>query len=439
MSQFKETVIRLDGAPFAKIVQAEAREYLSTLQTNSADCFCTDAPYALRHLPKEELAAMLVDWATKGFHEGKKRKGFMGKAWDAMVPQPNVFAECLRVAKPGAYLTCFAGAKTQHLMGTSIALGGFEIRDLLAWLYGSGFPKGKNVSNELDKQFGGCEARGRAVPTASTHLPGGKYADEKLTGNPVEKYAPRTELGQKWDGFDIALKPALEPATLAQKPRDGTYAENLVKWGTGALNVGACRIPDETSVERDRWPAGVILDGSEEVRGMFPASKGGAFDGKVSPDGNKRRAVYGKFGGTQGKGHKGTEGSASRIFFCSKASRKERDAGLAELALKRRTDGRETESEHPRLRTSDVLNYHPTVKPIDVMRWLLRLTCPPGGTVIDPFFGSGTTGCAALLEGFNYIGIDMDEAEGYHKIATLRNLYFAEIGRDIFQEWSDSG
>ena len=422
---FRTTTIRLNGAPFGRIVQADSLDYLRTLESNSIDDITLDAPYGLSSYPLAQLRAMLLSWLEKGYYEGKKKKGFMGKGWDGLVPQPILFQEAFRVLKPGGFLKCFAGTRTQHLMATSIALAGFEIKDLLAWLYSSGFPKGKNMTNQMDKEFGGCGAYGRAIPTASTERPDGS----PLTANKVDKYEARTELGKQYEGFDIALKPALEPITLAQKPREGTYAQNLRKWGTGALNVGACKIVTGKPADLDRWPANLLHDGSPDDEAIFPNQKSGAVKKGSRSKGNGGGSVFGTMKGYEQTPRQANEGSAARLFYCSKASKKERNAGLDSLPEKRRTDGRKVESERPYIRTSPVKNHHPTVKPIDVMRWLMRLTCPPGGHVLDMFFGSGTSGCAALLEGFNYTGVDIDDSEGYHAISTLRNLYWAEVAK----------
>lgn len=294
-------------------------EVLRTLPSASVDAVVTDPPYGL---------------------------SFMGKKWDYDVPSVEVWAECLRVLKPGGHLLAFAGTRTQHRMAVRIEDAGFEIRDMIAWVYGSGFPKSHNLDGE-------------------------------------------------WTGWGTALKPALEPITVARKPLAGTVATNVLSHGCGALNIDGCRVgtdvvsthsrgangafpkrPGETSAEESgrkqdqregidhservgRWPANFIHDGSDDVGQAFPADLGM---------------------------------SASRFFYCAKASQEDRNSGAD--------------------------NKHPTVKPTDLMRYLCRLVTQPGGVILDPFMGSGSTGRGAVLEGFHFIGIER-EAE-YLEIAKAR-------------------
>jgi site-specific DNA-methyltransferase (adenine-specific) len=248
---------------------------------------------------------------------------FMGKKWDYDVPSVDVWAECLRALKPGGHLLAFAGTRTQHRMAVRIEDAGFEIRDMIAWVYGSGFPKSLNLKDE-------------------------------------------------WQGWGTALKPALEPITVARKPLVGTVAENVLQHGTGAINVDGGR------VEGGRWPANFIHDGSEEVVGLFPQSNGGAFPKKSNiPTGKHYDGGWGAVDNKE-RTEMGS-GSAARFFYCAKASKADRGE-----------------------------NHHPTVKPTDLMRYLCRLVTPPNGIVLDPYNGSGSTGCAAVLEGFQYIGIERE-------------------------------
>lgn len=272
-------------------------DVLRTIEANSIDSIVTDPPYGL---------------------------AFMGKRWDYDVPSVEIWAECLRVLRPGGHLLAFAGTRTQHRMCVRIEDAGFEIRDMIAWVYGSGFPKSHNLKDD-------------------------------------------------WQGWGTALKPALEPITVARKPLDGTVAHNVTTWGTGAINVDGCRVSGEKpQVTRSasifqkhhdgrlsgdpsegRWPANLIHDGSDEAVGLFPGDEG-------------------------------------RFFYCAKASKRDRDEG----------------------------NNHPTVKPTELMRYLCRLVTPPGGIVLDPFMGSGSTGKAATLEGFSFFGIEREAA--YLEIAKAR-------------------
>jgi site-specific DNA-methyltransferase (adenine-specific) len=307
---------------------------LKTLKENSIDSIVTDPPYGL---------------------------SFMGKKWDYDVPSQEIWTECLRVLKPGGHLLAFAGTRTQHRMAVRIEDAGFEIRDMIAWVYGSGFPKSHNLKNN-------------------------------------------------WKGWGTALKPALEPITVARKPLIGTVAENVLEHGTGAINVDGCRVEgappkvtgqgwngstgygrgDDAEVcefnqPAGRWPANFIHDGSDEPCALLS--------------------------------------DAARFFYCAKASKADRDEGLEGFEVKR-TGGMQATADGSMLtgsgneRTTSRANIHPTVKPIDLMRYLCRLVTPPSGVVLDPFMGSGSTGKAAMLEGFQFIGIEQNKE--YAEIAKAR-------------------
>jgi DNA modification methylase len=434
--------------------------------------------------------------------------------------------EAFRVLKPGGHMLVFGGTRTYHRLTSGIEDAGFEIRDSLLWLYGSGFPKSLNVSLAIDKAAGG-EDRGRAIPTASTHLPNGRYADEKLTPNPVEEYEPQSEDAERWQGWGTALKPAHEPIVVARKPLAGTVVANVLEHGTGALNVDGCRVGTSGAmkgttfepgsegqgrygtglhgnkhpvpIDAGRWPANVALSHTEDcvcvgerrVRGgndprrrdgtvNHEGSYGGGYslapsdhEGFADEDGletveawecvpgcpvaeldaqsgtltsgtavgglhrrsNKTANCYGHFVGerTEGDVTYGDTGGASRFFYCAKTSRAERNAGLdgfeermPDNAVDRAAarEGREGTGRGRGSLSKPRANVHPTVKPISLMRWLVRLVTPPGGLVLDPFTGSGTTGCAAVLEGFRFIGIEREK--DYLPIARARIAWWAE-------------
>jgi site-specific DNA-methyltransferase (adenine-specific) len=360
------------------IHHGDCLEVLKTLPDNSVDSIVTDPPYGL---------------------------SFMGKRWDYDVPSEAIWRECLRVLKPGGHLLAFAGTRTQHRMAVRIEDAGFEIRDMIAWVYGSGFPKSHNLSGD-------------------------------------------------WQGWGTALKPALEPITVARKPLAGTVAENVLTWGTGAINVDACRVAMQpgdgwnvpnadlrvvnparcsaangtpanvrhaemrsTPAASGRWPANLIHDGSEEVVGLFPQTAGA-----TSRTSTVSKGLF--HGGDAGTVYPDS-GSAARFFYCAKASKRDRDEGLEGFEEQRvgtmqddayrwQADGHGNKINLDTKRR----NVHPTVKPTDLMRYLCRLVTPPGGTVLDPFTGSGSTGKACVLEGFNFIGIER-EAE-YVEIARAR-------------------
>lgn len=302
---------------------------------------------------------------------------FMGKRWDYDVPSVEIWEQCLRVLKPGGHLLAFAGTRTQHRMAVRIEDAGFEIRDMIAWVYGSGFPKSLDVSKAIDKAAG-------------------------ATIDP-----PATPEAKQWQGWGTALKPALEPITVARKPLIGTVAENVLTHGTGGINIDRCRVNiDPSDLEQmqgrsgkrtaphllkgmpatsweptasGRWPANLIHDGSDEVTGMFPYSKDGTAVGNNRKEKHSGNKIYGKRNADTKTVSYNGEGSAARFFYCAKANKKDR--------------GKE--------------NTHPTVKPTDLMRYLCRLVTPPNGIVLDPFMGSGSTAIAAIRENFNFVGIEM--------------------------------
>lgn len=327
-----------------RLYRGDNLDVLRSMSDCSVDSIVTDPPYGL---------------------------SFMGKKWDYDVPPVEAWAECLRVLKPGGHVLAFAGTRTQHRMAGRIEDAGFEIRDMIAWVYGSGFPKSLDVSKALD-----------AAATATA----------------------------AWVGWGTALKPALEPITVARKPLVGTVAANVLSHGVGALNIDASRAPTvggeivsthgraqtsngwdlrmsgpQESKQTDgqklgRWPANLIHDGSDEVVRLFPAQADGAAPVKGAEDSLPTKNVYGGRGRVAGAFH-GGRGSAARFFYCAKAGKADREEG----------------------------NNHPTVKPTALMLYLVRLVTPAGGLVLDPWMGSGSTGKAAVPAGFRFVGIDRDD------------------------------
>lgn len=406
-----------------RLVLGDCIEQMKEISSNSIDCIVTDPPYEI---------------------------GFMNKDFDKTGIAYNVtmWKECLRILKPGGYLLSFGATRTYHRMACSIEDAGFEIRDCLMYLYGSGFPKSHNVGLGIDKHFGHSN-RGRAIPSASIYQASDIEEKNKLTGNKVEEYIGKTELGKKYSGYGTALKPAYEPIVMCRKPFKGTVAKNVLEYGTGAINIDGCRVgegtgnskvvsyPDITGnnyngeykekvqyevVDKGRFPANILHDGSDEVLELFPDSKSTGksfskedYDEKETSTPFKRGDLF----------VRGDSGSAARFFYCSKASKKDRNEGCDELEEKEIAGkgnglGRVCETcgssilkpcECPdrSFINPSVKNNHPTVKPTSLMRYLVRLVCPEGGTVLDPFNGSGSTGKAAVLEGFDYIGIEMNE------------------------------
>lgn len=446
-------------------------ETLKTLPDCSVDSVITDPPYGLSQHKPQQVIDCLTAW-LKGEEYKPNGSGFMGKSWDAWVPSPAVWRECLRVLKPGGHMLAFAGTRSMDLMSMSVRLAGFELRDsigyahdgggapLLAWCYGSGFPKSLDVSKAIDKEAGaerevvGPRVRlgdARAYPHNETGgncygAPNGAEARPPLS-------APATDAARQWQGWGTALKPAWEPIILARKPLDGTVAENVIKHGTGAINVGGCRVegagpsglkpytrsttPEVYGLGRakagrdvtytdhpsGRWPANVIHDGSEAVVNKFPnsVSTGGLTLGGAK-DGRTYSGVWAKKLSKSAGGF-GDNGSAARFFYCAKASKRDRDEGLEGFAVKSaaerqcREDGMAGVGAYAGA-TGEARNFHPTVKPTALMRHLCRMVTPPGGIVLDPFMGSGSTGKAAMLEGFRFMGCELDP--NYMTIAEAR-------------------
>ena len=338
-----------------KLIHSDCLDAMRSMAENSIDSVVTDPPYEL---------------------------GFMGKSWDksGVAFNPEVWQEVLRVLKPGGHLLAFSGSRTYHRMAVAIEDAGFEIRDQIMWIYGSGFPKSHNLKGD-------------------------------------------------WQGWGTALKPAHEPIVVARKPLIGTVAENVTQWGTGAINIDGCRVEfvsDDDKKESTgknqhedfgtepmtnntvygdysmvkptnynppgRWPANVIHDGSDEALELFPKTVPSTAH-KRQPNGKKKTVAYGDFSAMPERiSGINDQGSAARFFYCAKASKKDRNEGIS--------------------------NNHPTVKPTDLMRYLCRLVTPPNGTVLDPFMGSGSTGKACVLEGFEFIGID--KTAEYVEIAQAR-------------------
>ena len=388
------------------IFNGDCLEVMRGLDENSIDTCITDPPYEL---------------------------GFMGKKWDSsgVAFQPETWQAVFRVLKPGALLLAFGGTRTYHRMVCAIEDAGFEIRDMVEWVYGSGFPKSYDIGKGIDKQAGAeREVVGEYISPENTS--GGKGRKFCHGGQPLDGLpkitAPSTPEAQLWDGWGTALKPAHEPIVVAMKPVDGNFVNNALTWGVAGLWIDGGRVetndsysypngaggnsfsvgksPDGKRIEpvvnnpQGRFPANLIHDGSDEVLEVFPET--GA--SKASLRGSRPRspAVVGdreyiELSNTP-RGHNDNGGSASRFFYCAKASRAERNAGLEN-------------------------NGHPTVKPIALMRYLVRLTkTPTGGVVLDPFMGSGTTGIACELEGRDFIGIEREPE--YVEIAEKRIAHY---------------
>ena len=337
-------------------------------ETEHGTIYCGDSLDVLKGMADESVDSIITD-PPYGL-------SFMGKKWDYDVPTTELWTECLRVLRPGGHLLAFAGTRTQHRMAVRIEDAGFEIRDMIAWVYGSGFPKSLNIVKAVDKLQGNER-------TEFVNTNGSATGSIVTTGTgTLKKEFIDSKGNSPYEGWGTALKPALEPITVARKPiSERNIAANVLKHGTGGMNIDGCRVKtDETPFKKTqrsekfpnlygkfadttgttdygnklgRFPANLIHDGSDEVLELMP-------------------------------------NNAARFFYCAKASRSERGES----------------------------NVHPTVKPVALMQYLCRLVTPPNGIVLDPFFGSGSTGCAAIREGFRYIGIDI--SEDYCAIAAKR-------------------
>lgn len=294
---------------------------------------------------------------------------------------------------------------------------GWVLRDCLNWIYGQGFPKSHNVSIMLDKADGLLAHRGKAIVTTGSYEEG-QQGLENPKG--MERHVPIGEAAKQWDGWGTALKPAWEPIYLARKPFSGTVAENIRQYGTGGLNVDGCRV-DGGPV--GRWPANLLHDGSPEALEVFPDAPGQLCDASAEAPSSRTGGIYGAMrrqgpreGATSiamGPGlRRADSGSASRFFYCAKASKREREEGLEAFGAVAVGDGRDTPADNAFQRgKTQRKNICPTVKPVALMRYLCRLICPPGGLVLDPFCGSGSTGVAALQEGFHFLGVTLDYAD----------------------------
>ena len=381
-----------------ELIHGDCIKILEKMEDNSVDSIVTDPPYGIE---------------------------FMGKKWDYDVPSVEMWKEAFRVLKPGGHLLSFAGSRTYHRMAVNIEDAGFRIRDQIMWVYGSGFPKSQSISKNIDKKAGRY-VEGEVLPSSRTVKgPLGFQMKEKTAEN------PQTDEAKEWQGWGSALKPAHEPIVLAQKPFTGTIVENVLEHGTGGLNIDGCRVrtdekliaggnlvshsadertglalgmfqqgTENTFVQnpKGRFPANFIHDGSDEVVSLFPES---STTGKRTQRSHSKEKKINDHVHAYQRNRSNQEytdsGSAARFFYCAKAQQSEKGEN----------------------------NIHPTVKPVNLMKYLCRLITPPNGVVLDPFMGSGTTGIAANVEGFNFIGIEREEE--YIGIARHRISHWVEI------------
>lgn len=424
--------VELAGGRAVSIIQihhASCLDWLAEYDGPLFDSCVTDPPYHLTSIVKrfgKGNAAPCKEGATGAY--ARASRGFMGKEWDGgdIAFRPETWALVMKVLKPGAHIVAFSGTRTYHRMACAIEDAGFEIRDQLFWHYGSGFPKSHDVSKGIDRAAGAerkilgpkVTADGRSRASEA----GKGIAAKPLHGGGINGHAndfetaPATPEAEQWQGWGTALKPATEPICLARKPlSEKTVAANVLKWGTGAINIDGCRVDagadhalntNRNSVKGHwggtsgvavvasplgRWPANLLHDGSDEVLAGFPSEAGANSVGKAA--GNYNYAQYGQVPNDAPFDY-ADSGSAARFFYSAKAGPLDR-----------------------------IGSAHPTVKPVDLMRWLCRLITPQGGLILEPFAGSGTTGIAAMAEGFDCQMVDIEAdhvADIERKLAYLR-------------------
>jgi site-specific DNA-methyltransferase (adenine-specific) len=388
-----------------KLINADCIAAMKDMPDNSVDSIVTDPPYEL---------------------------GFMGKSWDStgIANSVEMWSEALRVLKPGGHLIAFSGSRTYHRMAVAIEDAGFQIRDQIMWVYGSGFPKSHNISKGIDKA---SDYNGEVIGTETVDvgMQGGKMHSgrpQQLAEREIKKSSPAA---QQWEGWGTALKPAHEPMVLARKPFIGTVANNVLTHGTGGLNIDGCRVTAEDENfdnlkgrpitklaiqrvgETDADHSARVLESPAQQEALAKLKELSRFPANFIHNGSDEVLAL--------------LGDAARFFYCAKTSKRDRNEGLEGFEVKEKrymatANGTgETSKGMDRFTTQPIANHHPTVKPTDLMRYLCRLITPPNGTVLDPFMGSGSTGKAAILEGFDFIGIEQDAA--YIEIAKARIAY----------------
>jgi len=421
-----------------QLINGDCIEEMKKMPENSVDSIITDPPYEL---------------------------GFMGKSWDntGIANDVKMWQEALRILKPGGYLLSFGGTRTYHRMACAIEDAGFEIRDMVEYLYGSGFPKSLNIGKAVDKLQG--NERKEIEMTFPDGSKPRKTAGHFAVGENIPRNTKYTKGNSPYEGYGTALKPATELICMARKPlSEKTVAKNVLKWGTGGINIDGCRVessgdhkrpfverktkdsgewedksgickPFQPSNKEGRFPANLILD--EEAGKMLDEQSGVSKDGvAIRRHGNKAKGTFPVKikSGSVDVGY-GGKGGASRFFYCAKASKGERNAGCEGFywldgkpttrdIWTQLTEENEANKDNPTFKRHNVArgNIHPTVKPLSLMRYLCTLTkTPNGGIVLDPFMGSGTTGIACINTGRDFIGIEQDKE--YCKIARARLEY----------------
>ena len=469
-----------------KLYHGNMLDMLEIIEPNSIDSIITDPPYGLTSITKRfgKEDSVECQYGKDGSFQRLSR-GFMGKEWDGSGIEYNIetWQKCYEVLKPGGYLLAFGGSRTFHRIACAIEDAGFEIRDTIMWLYGSGFPKSMSLSKGLEsrEKLGNAGTRNKrkieqACDTEEYKL---KQTNNGIMGEIIEtirkEYVPNTELAKQWQGWGTALKPSFEPIIVARKPFKGSLVDNVIEYGVGGINIDECRVGNNGGTKKDcstcnnnnlvygnglnggkveqinsgRFPANTILTYDEtdfdEVCGGFPYTKSTGGSGISSKINTFKNVSIGAKNNTGSHlGGLGDEGSASRYFYCAKASKKDRDEGLEGFEEKKTGElqgGRKEGSAGSIMLNADGTtrvnpyagtgtpkkNTHPTVKPTSLMQYLVRLVTPNGGIILDPFNGSGSTGKAVMYENkernknYKYIGIELTEE--YLPIAKARIEY----------------
>ena len=416
-----------------RLLLGDCLDKLKELDDNSVDSIVTDPPYGL---------------------------SFMGKKWDYDVPSQDVWEECIRVLKPGGHLLAFAGSRTYHRMTVRIEDAGFEIRDQLMWIYGSGFPKSMNVGMKVDEKLGNKrELVERPKSEQRPNADNSRDKNKDIGGFAMSDNKYKSVGNSEWEGWGTALKPSHEPIVMARKPLIGTVVDNVLEWGTGGINIDESRIQHDEPVKtttrtekgdtwneknsglrnnpsnmasadpKGRFPANIIFD--EEAGKILDEQSGQTTSGKVkeskdSYDGESNTGFL--RGKSNSSNQHGDKGGASRFFYCPKTSKTDRNEGLDDFEEKSRSDANKMMGKSGNFktgsgndRTTEFKNNHPTVKPTDLMLYLIRLVTPKDGTTLDPFMGSGSRGKAAVRGGFDFVGVEREEE--YMKIAKTRIQY----------------
>ena len=400
-------------------------DMLDIISPNSIDSIVTDPPYGLTSIVKRfgKKNSAPAQFGTDGAFV-RLSKGFMGEEWDGSGIEYNVEAwkNCFKVLKPGGYLLAFGGSRTFHKIASSIENAGFEIRDCIMWLYGSGFPKSMNISKGIEAKEKYGKANTIVKRLIEQNCEGKEYKIKQTNNGAMgeliettrKHYIPHTPLSNKWKGWGTCLKPAYEPIIVARKPFKGSLVENVIENGVGGLNIDECRIETNDDLNDGAY-RGNANKKIEDASNIFIPKSNKEY---IAPSGRFPSNII----------HDGLQEEWSRYFYTAKASKKDRDEGLDEFEENTVDDGRNKSIDNPFQKgKTQRHNIHPTVKPTELMQYLIRLVSPKGSIILDPFMGSGSTGKACMYENqeqnanYKFIGIEITEE--YLPISEARIKY----------------